>query len=111
MVSKVVTAAKKPPNAGKGRVKGVPNKTTALLKDAILHAAELAGGEEGLVGYLQQQATDNPGPFITLLGKVLPLQVTGENGEPIKLSGVENPRELAKAILLALGSAAVEATD
>jgi hypothetical protein len=49
-------APRKPPNAGKGRVKGVPNKTTALLKDAILLAAEGAGGKAGLVGYLQAQA-------------------------------------------------------
>ena len=59
-------------NRGKGRKKGVPNKTTALLKDAILQAAGEAGGTAGLVGYLKQQATDNPGPFMGLLGKVLP---------------------------------------
>ena len=34
---------KMPPNAGKGRKKGIPNKTTALLKDAILMAAAEAG--------------------------------------------------------------------
>lgn len=63
-----------------GRAKGTPNKTTALLKDAILKAAEQAGDEHdgtGLVGYLQQQAKDNPGPFMGLLGKVLPLQLAG----------------------------------
>lgn len=60
-----------------GRAKGTPNKTTALLKDAILQAAERAGGKTGLVGYLQTQAVENPGPFLALLGKVLPMQVTG----------------------------------
>jgi hypothetical protein len=74
---------RRPPNAGKGRVKGVPNKTTALLKDAILKAAEGAGGKEGLIGYLQQQAKKNPGPFMALLGKVLPMQVTGDPENPI----------------------------
>ena len=59
-----------------GRQKGTRNKTTQALKDAILEAARLAGDEEGLVGYLQKQATDNPAPFMSLLGKVLPL--TGE---------------------------------
>lgn len=78
--SKVLRPAAKPPNAGKGRKAGVPNKTTALLKDAILRAAENAGGREGLIGYLQVQATANPGPFMALLGKVLPMQVTGEDG-------------------------------
>lgn len=77
---------RKPPNAGKGRPKGSPNKTTALLKDAILRAAEQAGskiGDEGMVSYLAQQAEENPGPFMSLLGKVLPMQVegTGKDGE------------------------------
>lgn len=60
-----------------GRVKGTPNKTTALLKDAILQAADKAGGKEGLVGYLETQAIENPGPFLSLLGKVLPMQIAG----------------------------------
>ena len=69
---------------GPGRPKGIPNKTTTLLKDAILKAAtEAGGGEDGLVDYLRTQAQDNPGPFLALLGKVLPLQVTGEGGAPI----------------------------
>ena len=66
-----------------GRAKGTPNKTTALLKDAILKAAEQAGGKEGLVGYLKVQATANPGPFMALLGKVLPTQVGGDPDNPL----------------------------
>jgi len=68
--------------AGPGRPKGVPNKTTAMLKDAVLEAAAKAGGKAGLVGYLQRQADDNPTAFLSLLGKAMPLQVqgTGENG-------------------------------
>jgi hypothetical protein len=67
-----------------GRAKGTPNKTTKLLKDAILKAAEKAGGKRGLVGYLELQAKINPGPFMALLGKVLPMQVTGEDGGPVQ---------------------------
>ncbi|MDR9813101.1 hypothetical protein [Rhizobium hidalgonense] len=66
-----------------GRAKGTPNKTTALLKDAILKAATEAGGADGLVGYLRIQATENPGPFMSLLGKVLPMQVAGDPNNPI----------------------------
>lgn len=79
-----------------GRQKGTPNKTTALLKDAILKAAELAGGTDGMVGYLRKQAKDNPGPFLALLGKVLPMQVTGEDGEAIKLEIVQRTVVSAK---------------
>lgn len=87
----VTTAKRKPPNAGKGRKPGVPNKTTALLKDAILLAAKKAGGDgdNGLVEYLQAQATANPGPFMSLLGKVLPMQITTDpNGEAFRVEMV-----------------------
>lgn len=71
----------KPPNAGLGRPKGTPNKATKLLKDAILMAAEMAGNDieagGGLEAYLKHQAIANPGPFIALLGKVLPIQING----------------------------------
>jgi hypothetical protein len=67
------------PGPGPGRPKGVPNKTTALLKDAILLAATKAG-EGDMAAYLEKQARDNPGPFLSLLGKVLPMQVTGDGG-------------------------------
>lgn len=68
-----------------GSRKGIPNRTTALLKDAILTAATNAGGKEGLVGYLTTQATENPTSFLPLLGKVLPLQVTDGDGGPIQV--------------------------
>lgn len=67
-----------------GRQKGTPNKTTALLKDAILRAAELAGGDDGMVGYLVIQARLNPQSFLPLLGKVLPMQVVGDPDNPLQ---------------------------
>lgn len=67
--------------AGPGRPKGQPNKTTALLKDAILKAATDAGNGD-MAAYLALQAKENPGPFMALLGKVLPLQITGDKDNP-----------------------------
>lgn len=79
----------KPGERRGGRQKGTPNKTPTLLKEAILRAAELAGDEladddgdklRGLEKYLKVQAKLNSGPYMTLLGKVMPTQITGENG-------------------------------
>ena len=73
---------------GPGRPKGSQNKTTTFLKDAILKAAEKAGkqyGSEGMVSYLEAQANTNPGPFMALLGKVLPMQVIGDDENPLKV--------------------------
>lgn len=76
--SKVVAKAK-PPNAGKGRVKGVPNRMTKALKDMILGALSDAGGQD----YLSKQALENPTAFLTLVGKVLPLDVNNNHGGQI----------------------------
>lgn len=90
--SKQVKSAAKPPAAGRGRVKGTPNKTTALLKDAIIRAAEAAGedqnGKNGLVGYCTFLAKDEPKAFAQLLGKVLPMQITGEGDGSLKIEVV-----------------------
>lgn len=82
------SAAKKlPPNAGKGRKAGVPNKTTTALKEAILAAGAQSGndgkGKGGLQGYLKRVADEDVKAFSGLLGKVLPLQITGEGGGPV----------------------------
>lgn len=68
--------------AGPGRPKGAPNKTTAIIKDAIIQAATNAGDGD-MVTYLTQQARLNPGPFMSLLGKVLPMQIAGDPDSPI----------------------------
>ncbi len=65
-----------------GRVKGTPNKVTATLKEAILLAANGAH-EDGMVGYLQEQAKNNPAAFMTLLGKVLPTTLANDPTNPM----------------------------
>jgi hypothetical protein len=45
----------------------------------ILNALSTAGGEQ----YLARQANENPGAFMTLLGKILPMQVAGDGGGPV----------------------------
>ena len=67
-----------------GRKKGTPNKTTALLRDAILKAVTDAGDGD-LSAYLLQQANGNPTAFLALLGKVLPMQVGGDPDSPVEM--------------------------
>lgn len=62
-----------------GRQKGTPNKVTGELKTMVLTALDEAGG----VAYLVKQAKQNPGPFLTLVGKVLPLTVAGDPQAPL----------------------------
>lgn len=68
--------------SGQGRPKGTPNKTTAALKEMILQALDAEGG----VDYLRWASREQPASFLTLLGKVLPTQVAGENGGPLTIT-------------------------
>lgn len=61
---------------GAGRPKGVPNKLNATIKEMVLGALTDVGGQK----YLADRALDQPVAFMGLLGRVLPLQITGENG-------------------------------
>ena len=64
---------------GAGRKPGVPNKLSADIKGMVLGALQDVGGRD----YLAARALDQPVAFMGLVGKVLPLQLTGENGAPI----------------------------
>jgi hypothetical protein len=66
---------------GAGRPKGAPNKHTAQVKDMILSALDQAGGAK----YLLRQAEENPTAFMTLVGKVMPTQVTGDTENPLRV--------------------------
>lgn len=63
----------------KGRAKGQRNRTTVMLKDAVLKAATLIGqdgrGKNGLTGYLMMLATKERAVYARLLEKVLPMQL------------------------------------
>lgn len=84
--SKEVTpsAKKRPPAAGKGRVKGSLNKTTKTAKEAIALAAEKLGGAERLVAWAQEDPLNERAFWATIYPKLLPLQVTGEGGGPLQ---------------------------
>ena len=63
---------------GSGRKTGTPTGDTKDLRDMILQALYEQDG--GGIAYLKRQAAGNPNAFLTLVGKVLPMAVTGADG-------------------------------
>ena len=81
-------------NRNGGRPKGSPNKISRDLKEAYLLAANLAGGKEGLVGYLKTQAElVNPSAFMTGLSKLLPSMLEGNPDAPLIVERVYYTRK------------------
>lgn len=89
-----------PPRAGAGRPKGASSKVAKTLKEAILWAAAEAGDqmavatlektgveiEGGLGGYLVMVATTDVKSFCALLGRVLPMELTGAGGGALEVT-------------------------
>jgi hypothetical protein len=112
-MTKFKKGQKRPRDAG--RRKGSVNKTTALLKEAVLLAAELEGDlslqkfrstadryresereaakRGGLVGYLRFLARKHPQQFVSLLGRAMPLQVRVEARNETVIRTVSEIRE------------------
>jgi hypothetical protein len=65
----------------RGRPKGSPNKTTAAVKDMILQALSNKGG----VAYLEKQADEDPRAFLSLVGKVIPLDVNASGSITVQI--------------------------
>lgn len=68
-----------------GRPKGTPNKLNTEVKAAIIAAFEQAGG----ASYLLKIAESDPRTFCALLGKVLPMQLTGEGDKALQITIVK----------------------
>lgn len=89
--AKADTRWKKGKEPGPGRPKGVANRTTRLLRECVLDACAQVGrdnkGRDGLVGYLKMLAWKHPDLMVSLLNRVLPMQLvgTGADGEPAPL--------------------------
>jgi hypothetical protein len=83
---------------------------TRLIKDAVVEAAEKVGedlhGKNGLVGYLRRLAIHYPETFAGLIGRCIPLQVTGPGDGPIEVTemSVEEAREQLRQRGIDLGN-------
>jgi len=71
-----------------GRTKGTPNKMTQTAKEAIALAAEQLGGAERLVAWAQEEPQNERVFWGTIYPKLLPLQVTGEDGGPVQIAEI-----------------------
>ena len=69
---------------GPGRPKGSLSKHTTIAKDAIAIAAQGLGGTQRLIDWARSDPLNERVFWGSIYPKLLPLQVTGENGEPIK---------------------------
>lgn len=65
---------------GAGRPQGSLDKNNKALREMILAALEQKGG----VAYLVDKADSHPQAFMSLLGRVLPMQVAGDPENPLE---------------------------
>jgi hypothetical protein len=65
---------------GAGRPKGSLDKGNATIRQLIVEALDELGG----VAYLKATAASHPAAFLSLLGKVMPIQVANPDGESFK---------------------------
>ncbi len=76
-----------PRTPGSGRKPGSRNMTSQKLKELVFQALEQQEG--GAIGYLKTQAVQEPRAFLALIGKLLPTQITGEDGAPVRITQIE----------------------
>jgi hypothetical protein len=65
--------------AGPGRPKGLPNKVTQSVKEAIENAFQELGG----MSYLVHVGQTDPRTFCALLSKLLPTKLSNADGSPL----------------------------
>lgn len=65
-----------------GRKKGVQNKTTVAVKEALQSTFDEIGGVNGLVNWAKQEPTE----FYKLWGKLLPTEVKADVGGQLQVA-------------------------
>lgn len=84
----------KPKNSGRfgpgnpGKPKGAISKTTRTAKEAIALAAEGLGGADRLIAWAKEDPANERAFWATIYPKLIPVQLTGEDGGPIQTDNV-----------------------
>jgi hypothetical protein len=94
MTEPKIGSNRKAPNGGNGRPKGALNKTTQAAKDAIALAADRLGGVDRLVAWAQEAPENERAFWASIYPKLLPLQVTGEGGGPVRILATSKDQDL-----------------
>ena len=68
-----------------GRKAGTPNKLSGSVKASLQAVYQLRGGDDALLGWARENETE----FYKLWGRMLPQEVSGPEGGPIELAGIE----------------------
>lgn len=64
-----------------GRKKGDKNKIPATIKQAVFNAFAAVGGEQ----YLINMAKSEPKAFLSLVAKIIPLELSNDSGLVVQL--------------------------
>lgn len=83
-----------PKNSGRfgkgnpGKPKGAVSKTTKVAKEAIALAAEGLGGVDRLIEWAKEDPANERAFWTSVYPKLIPVQLTGEDGGPIKTDNI-----------------------
>jgi len=95
-------------HVGGGSRKGIPNRTTVAVRNAIVDAFERVGG----ANYLEQVARQEPKVFCVLLAKILPKQALDSGAATVStLSDAEIRQRVAGMLREGLSAGGIETGD
>ena len=74
---------------GPGRPKGMPNKVTRTIREAVMESIEPGNCHpDGLAGWLIERARggiEDRKIYAAVVSRVIPIEITGEGGGPVKI--------------------------